>query len=834
MGVIAVLCMSFSSFGQDFMMQGWYWDYPKPTDPNGNPNTAFTFAKTLNNQVSDLSSSGFTYVWLPPLSRSSFGHNSNGYDPKDLYDLGGYGLGATGFGFEQDVTTLINTFNSNNIKAVADVVYNHRDGGLPEKNSLVEEWIRDFDSNKVNAGDNAFPSDRFRCILPLGGNTGNGAGTYYITVKSRSGHSKYFNKPYVMYTETNLVGWQNLEDNTESEPNCSGDNNPIDLGVNTEAWIDATGCLYDEFKLTLSASDFNASGDSLYIYITNVNGDYSDHDITKIWSANASADIESQLIYQTYTDHTQHASGRGGMNFLDFKPNGNPTQLAGDWDWMWFFYDYDQGQQSTVDTLTEWTKWLWNDVGIRGFRLDAVKHFPESFVGELMNDLNSSSINPGMLVGEFYDSNAGLLKNWVDQVRSYMNPSADNAIDIRIFDFALRQSLKDACDVYGYDARNVFNSGLVDDQSASGYNVVSFVNNHDFRDANQSVQNDPMLAYAYILTNNKVGLPCVYYPDYYGISRPNAPTVDLESEINNLINIHKDHIFGSQTVDYLNRYNTPYSSFYVSQNAQANTSLIYQLTNNPNDQDVVVAINFAGEELDVYHQINMGNVTEVNPTFTLMSGDLAGDFEQVTVNNELHIKVPPRSYLIYLEDQVSQASLPLELIEFNGVLRQDAVELSWLVGLEENIKQYVVERSFDGEVFSAIGAVASEASNNSYQFNDNELPAEGGLALYRLRIEEYDGSLEYSGLVSIDLGLKEEDIILGPTLVSDIVEIRSESIQFSSVQLINSSGQILETAESVRLTEGFTLDVSDYPSGLYKIRFEVHNGQTLLKSFVKL
>ena len=57
-----------------------------------------------------------------------------------------------------------------------------------------------------------------------------------------------------------------------------------------------------------------------------------------------------------------------------------------------------------------------------------------------------------------------------------------------------------------------------------------------------------------------------------------------------------------------------------------------------------------------------------------MSGDLTGDFEQVTVNNELHIKVPPRSYLIYLEDQVSQASLPLELIEFNGALRQDVVE----------------------------------------------------------------------------------------------------------------------------------------------------------------
>jgi len=90
-GFIAVLCLSFSSYGQDFMLQGWYWDYPKPSNPNGNPVTESTFAKTLNSQALEFANAGFTYVWLPPLSRSSFGHNSNGYDPMDLFDLGGFG-----------------------------------------------------------------------------------------------------------------------------------------------------------------------------------------------------------------------------------------------------------------------------------------------------------------------------------------------------------------------------------------------------------------------------------------------------------------------------------------------------------------------------------------------------------------------------------------------------------------------------------------------------------------------------------------------------------------------------------------------------------------------
>lgn len=834
LGIMAMLCFSFSSNGQDFMMQGWYWDYPKPANPNGNPNTESTFAKTLNTQIADLASSGFTYVWLPPLSRSSFGHNSNGYDPMDLYDMGGYGLGATGFGFEQDLTNLINTFNTNNIKAVADVVYNHRDGGLAEANPAVEGWIENFDINKANAGDNAFPSDRFRCVLPLGGSSGNGTGDYYLKVKSRSGHSKYHNKPYKIYTETNLIAWQNNPDETESEPNCSGSSDSISLGTNTLAYVDATnnGCFYDEFKLVLSSSDFNSAGDSLYIYISNLNGNYSDHDIIELWSPNGN--IQSQLIYQTYTDHTQHASGRGGMNYLDFKPNGNPTQLSGDLDWMWFFYDYDQGQQSTVDTLTEWTKWLWNDIGIRGFRLDAVKHFPESFVGELMNDLNSSSINPGMIVGEFYDSNSGLLKNWVDQVRSYMNGNADNAIDVRVFDFALRQSIKDACDAFGYDTRNVFNSGLVDDQAASGYNVVTFVNNHDFRDAGQSVQNDPMLAYAYILTNNQLGVPCVYYPDYYGITRPNAPTVNLKSEIDDLMNIHQNHIVNSATVHHLNRFGTPYYSYYNSANARENTSLIYQLTDNPNGQDVVVAINFAGEDLDVYHEIDMTNVGAANPTFTIMTGTGEGEYETITVNDELHITIPARSYIVYLEDNVSREPLPVDLINFDGRLSEKRVDLDWQVASEVNVRDYEVQRSYDGKEYRSITSVMAVENTTNYSVIDEDLETIEGPLYYRLKINDLDGSVKYSNQIFFNLGSTINDLKVYPSVSAEYLTVESASEDLVRIEFLNSEGHIVFETDLLKLTGDNKFDTSDLKSGMYKVRITSTNGEFVIRSFVKM
>ena len=77
--VIALLFtfISFQSYSQDVLMQGWYWDYPKTIDGNN-------WADTITSKATDLGDAGITHLWLPPLSRASFGSGSNGYDPKDL------------------------------------------------------------------------------------------------------------------------------------------------------------------------------------------------------------------------------------------------------------------------------------------------------------------------------------------------------------------------------------------------------------------------------------------------------------------------------------------------------------------------------------------------------------------------------------------------------------------------------------------------------------------------------------------------------------------------------------------------------------------------------
>jgi len=628
-----------SAQAQDFLLQGWYWEYPKTCDGNN-------WSDTLDNKVVDLSNAGFTHVWLPPLSRASFGNCSNGYDPKDLYDLGEYGGGATGFATRTQLDALISTMNANGMDAVADVVYNHRDGGDPETNPDVKSYIENF-----TVGSCPFPSDRFRVVLPLGGASGNNAGDYYFKISSKTGDIGFQNKPYNVLMETSLVNNLMLPDDVESEPNGGGDcGQPFDditMGVNMQAITDGTGCFTDEFKLTLSTSDFNAAGDELIIFLTNDNNDYSDHRIYGIWNASAAQDVAGQLIYETYTDFTNLPSGQGAMNYQNFKPNSvNSTNLCGDWDGMWFFYDYDQYIPNTNTKLIDWTKWLWDDVNIRGFRMDAVKHFDPVFLGDLLDEMHDVGYDPELVVGEVFDGNPVVLQNWVSGVYDEMDVDTKAAIDVRVFDFAMRNSLKDACDLFGYDVRNVFNSGLVDGVAEPSSNVVTFVNNHDFRGPGEPVQNDPMLAYAYILTNNQIGLPTVFYSDYFGTAVPNYPTVDLEDEISQLMKIHQDYIFNSNSIDHLSRFGTPYNQTFIS--GLETTTLAYQLSGGIGGREIIVAINFAGVPLDLNQGINMNNLIQ-GDTLIDLTGNALTNYTIIDSNNEIKMELPPRSYAVWVQ-----------------------------------------------------------------------------------------------------------------------------------------------------------------------------------------
>ncbi len=814
---------------QDFMMQGWYWDYPK----DGCNGVTNTWASVLQGQVNTIANAGFTYIWLPPPTNTSSGACSNGYDPKDLYDLGEFS-GATGIGTRAELDNLISAFSTAGVNSVADVVFNHRDGGAAEVNPAVKQYITvEFDATTKSP----YPSDRFFCTLPLGGSSGNGAGDYYFKISSKTGDAKFDFYEYKVYMQTGIVGWQGLPDDTnEGEPNGGGDcGQPfktITLGRNFIAQVDEhTSCRTDEFKLTLTASDFNSSGDELQIYLNNT-GSYSDHRIYGIWNASAGQDVIGQLEYKTWTDFTSMPSGQGSMNYENFRPNsGSVTteKLDGFWNWPWWFYDYDQSVTGTKTAIKDWAKWLWNNANFRGYRMDAVKHFDYQFTAELLNDLHANGIDPGMMVGEFFDANPATLNTWIDDVYNNMTSGAQNNINIRLFDFAMRDALKNACDLFGYDVRNVFQSGMVDAAGTNSANVVTFLNNHDFRDAGQPVQNDPILAYAYLLTNNQIGLPCIYYPDFFGTALPNFPVTNMQTDLTELMNIHQNYIYQAGNIEYLSRSGTPFFQSFTG--GYATTSLIYQIAGGIGGKDILVAINFAGEELIVEQGLNSDTDGDGTANFppNAIFNELTSksNSSSMTVDNNYHvnIRVPARSYAVWAQNAV----LPIKEISLSSTPLKKEVLLTWKTKGEKNVRLFEIERSTDGVHFEKTGqkpAINGTNDTNTYHFTDRNPPLNQKL-YYRIKVIDLDGSISYSSIVLTELKNNSAiRIYPNPAKSKLFIDMNGNALDAPIFHLYNLDGKEVLKPHPGSVS---AIDVSTLSKGIYILAIESSRKQWVKK-----
>lgn len=111
----------------DVIMQGFYWN-SNPGDITSNQGVWWD---SLAAAASELAGAGFQTVWTPPATKGFAGVHDMGYGAYDYFDLGEFnqkGTTRTRHGSRAQLEAMIAAIHNAGLKAMADVVLNHRGG----------------------------------------------------------------------------------------------------------------------------------------------------------------------------------------------------------------------------------------------------------------------------------------------------------------------------------------------------------------------------------------------------------------------------------------------------------------------------------------------------------------------------------------------------------------------------------------------------------------------------------------------------------------------------------------------------------------------------------
>ncbi|MBK7938890.1 MAG: T9SS type A sorting domain-containing protein [Lewinellaceae bacterium] len=183
-------------------------------------------------------------------------------------------------------------------------------------------------------------------------------------------------------------------------------------------------------------------------------------------------------------------------------------------------------------------------------------------------------------------------------------------------------------------------------------------------------------------------------------------------------------------------------------------------------------------------------------------------------------------------------SLPVELVNFKAVIRDDGAHLIWATATEKNNHGFEVERSADARNWATIGFVPGHGSAvvpHEYSFTDHN-PGQG-VNYYRLRQIDTDGKFEYSPMVIADLRNTAPlfDIFPNPSHDGHLsIRCVSPKEGLAMLEIFDWMGYKV-FKETIQVQKGTVIQpvsLATFPAGAYTARVELPDGQPQFKKFI--
>ena len=154
-----------------------------------------------------------------------------------------------------------------------------------------------------------------------------------------------------------------------------------------------------------------------------------------------------------------------------------------------------------------------------------------------------------------------------------------------------------------------------------------------------------------------------------------------------------------------------------------------------------------------------------------------------------------------------------------------AVELQWLTNTIDNSKDFIIERSTDGQTFEPLKSIHDFANKNKDAFF-KELDKQPliGTNYYRLKQVLTDGQLIFSPIQAVNFQVNLDKLVIFPNPAQALLNVQLPELvgQAVTIQLFDAFGQFQQNVaiESIS-TDLIQIPLTDFPNGLYYLQIAV-------------
>ncbi len=167
-------------------------------------------------------------------------------------------------------------------------------------------------------------------------------------------------------------------------------------------------------------------------------------------------------------------------------------------------------------------------------------------------------------------------------------------------------------------------------------------------------------------------------------------------------------------------------------------------------------------------------------------------------------------------------ALPIELIDFTAELREHKVLLNWRTQSEINNNYFEVQRSQDLEAWETLQRIQGAGNSSSEHLYTTWDPnPHFGTSYYRLKQKDFDGTVEYLPVVSVNRPYELQTLVVYPNPASDHISIMGGDIHLNEVIVYNSLGQSMNSRiEMVVVQQQLQMKIDQLSPGVYFIKSE--------------